>query len=342
MTSILPPNRVFIVVEAGVTAFGDPELARRQIDVAADAGADAVKFQAWRTESLVSRPVAKRLEAELGYDWFERMQSRELSFDQLRELQGHAAQRGIPFFATPHDDDALEFLVEIDVPMLKVGSGEAANLPFLRKLGATRKPVLIAFGLQSDNEARRAVETLTEAGAPEVVALHTTSLYPTPARYASLDRIARLRDALGVPVGISDHTVGWHVPLAAVALGAPAIEKHLTFDKTDPRSLDNAGALEPDEFAEMVLQVRELEAALRPADETELAEALGRSRDWAEQAIVAAHPLAAGDVISEADVTYKRPGRGGLPPGAIDQLVGRTLGRAVAADEQILLDDLAQ
>jgi N,N'-diacetyllegionaminate synthase len=270
------------------------------------------------------------------------MQSRELSFDQLRELQGYAAERGIPFFATPHDDDALEFLVAIDVPMLKVGSGEAANLPFLRKLGATRKPVLIAFGLQSDDEARRAVEVLTEAGASEVVALHTTSLYPTPARYASLDRIARLRDTLGVPVGISDHTVGWHVPLAAVALGARAIEKHLTFDKDDPRSLDNAGALEPDELKEMVRQVRELEAALRPADEGELEEALGRSRDWAEQAIVAARPLAAGDVISEADVAFKRPGRGGLPPRAVDQLVGRTLGRAVAADEQILLDDLAQ
>ena len=341
MSAILAADRVFVVAEAGVAALGDPKLARRQIDAAVAADVDAIKFQAWRTENLVSRPVAERLEPELGYDWFERMKSRELSFDELRGLQAYATERGLPFFATPHDTEALDFLVEIDVPLLKVGSGEAGNLPFLHSVGATRKPVLIAFGLQSDEEAKQAVTTLQEAGAPQVVALHTTSLYPTPPEYASLDRIARLRDALGVPVGVSDHTVGWHVPLAAVALGACAIEKHLTFDKSDPRSLDNAGAVELDELAEMVRDVREVEAALRPADPAALASALARSRSWAEQAIVAARPLAAGTVVSEDDVFFKRPGHGGLPPSALDQVVGRSLRRAVAADEQIALDDLA-
>ena len=341
MSSILPEDRVFVVAEAGVAALGDVELAKQQIDTAVDARVDAIKFQAWRTESLVSRPVAKRLQGELSYDWFERMRSRELTFDELRELQAYARERGMPFFATPHDDDALAFLAEIDVPMLKVGSGEAANLPFLRRVGAARKPVLIAFGLQSDDEAKRAVTALQDAGAPEVIALHTTSLYPTPPQFASLDRMARLRDLLGVPVGLSDHTVGWQIPLAAVALGARAIEKHLTFDKADPRSLDNAGALEPDELREFTRQVRDVEQALRPANAAELAAALGTSRDWAEQSIVAARDLAAGIVISEKDVSFKRPGRGGLPPTALDALLGRTLRRGVAVDEQIVLDDLA-
>jgi N,N'-diacetyllegionaminate synthase len=339
--SVLPDDRVFIVAEAGVAALGDPELARGQIDAAVAAGVDAVKFQAWRTENLISRPVAARLRGELGYDWFERMKARELSFDDLRGLQAYSRECGILFFATPHDDEALEFLVEIDVPLVKVGSGEAANLPFLRRIGASGRPVLIAFGLQTNGEARQAVAALQDAGAPEVVALHTTSLYPTPPQFASLDRIARLRDTLGVPVGISDHTVGRHIPLAAVALGSRAIEKHLTFDKSDTRSLDNAGALEPDELAAMVREVREVEAALRPARADELAEALARSRDWAEQAIVAARDLVSGTVLAESDVAFKRPRRGGLPPGALESLVGRALRHDVAADEQILRDDVA-
>lgn len=339
--SVLPADRVFIVMEAGVAALGDAELARRQIDAAVAAGADAVKFQAWRTESLVSKHAAEASKNELGYDWFARMKSRELSFDELRMLQAYAAERGITFFATPHDLDGLDFLVEIDVPMLKVGSGEAANLPFLRRIGSAGKPTLIAFGMQSDDEARGAIDTLRGAGAPEVIVLHTTSLYPTPPAYAGLDRMARLRAALDVPVGISDHTVGWHVPLAAVALGAVAIEKHHTFDKTDPRSLDNAGALEADEWIEMVRHVREVEAALGPADPEDLQRALARSRAWAEQAIVAARPLAAGTVVAEDDVAFKRPRADGLPPSALEQVVGRTLARPLAADEQIRLVDLS-
>jgi N,N'-diacetyllegionaminate synthase len=340
MSAILPDDRVYIVMEAGVAALGDAELARQQIDVAVEAGADAVKFQAWRTESLVSRHVAEQAKDQLGYDWFARMKSRELSFDELRGLQAYAAQKGIEFFATPHDEDGLDFLVEIDVPLLKVGSGEAANLPFLRRLGATGKPVLIAFGLQSDEEAARAVETLRESGAPEVVVLHTTSLYPTPAALASLDRLPRLRELLGVPVGISDHTVGWHVPLAAVALGARAIEKHHTFDKSDTRSLDNAGALERDEWIAFVRQVREVEAALRPADPDALRDALGTSRAWAEQAIVAARALPEGTTVTHDDLAFKRPRHDGLPPSAADSVVGRTLARALAADEQVRLEDL--
>lgn len=340
MSSILG-DRVFVVAEAGVTSYGDVELAHRQVDAAADAAADAVKFQAWRTSELVSRRSAAEHAHELQDDWFERMAERELDRDALREVQAHARERGIVFFATAHDLSSLEYLVEeLDVPAVKVGSGEASNWDFLHAVGAAGRPVFISFGLQSDQEAELAVRTLQEAGAAEVVALHSLTLYPTPASFAGLPRLARLRELLDVPVGLSDHTVGSHVPLAAVALGARAIEKHLTFDRTDPRSLDNPGALEPEEWIGFVSQIREVESALREPDPTELAGALAASRDWALQALVAARNLPADSVLAREDLVAKRPLRGGIPAGEVERLVGKRLRRPLAADEQVREDDL--
>jgi sialic acid synthase SpsE len=337
--TLLEDGRVFVICEAGVTNYGDPELAHRQLDVAAASGVDAVKFQAWQTAELVSRPVAERLRDELGHDWYERMASRELRFEELVRLRERAEAAGLVFFATPHDEESLEFLVDaLDATCLKIGSGEASNWRFLRRVGETGRPVLISFGLQSDEEALRAVDVLRSAGAPEIIAFHTVSVYPTPPELADLRRLPRLHDLLDVPVGISDHTVGWHVPLAAVALGAVAVEKHLTFDKADPRSLDNPGALEPDELPRMVHEIRELERALRPPDAHD--PRLAGARDWALQAVVAARQLGAGHVLEEPDVRFKRPQRGGVPASEVDRLLGRALRRPIAADEQIRLDDV--
>lgn len=344
---IARPDSTYVICEAGVTSFGDPELAHRQIDVAADAGADAVKFQAWVTEDLVSRPVAARLASELQHDWFERLKARELDRPVLRELHAHARERELTFFATPHDDSSLEFLVsDLDVPILKVGSGEASNWRFLAEVGAARKPTIVSFGLQSDEEARRAVEMLGQAGAPEVLALHCVSLYPTPASNAHLRRVAHLAELLGVPTGISDHSVGWHLPLAAVALGAVAIEKHLTFDKTDGRSLDNPGALEPLEFRDLVQQVRELDLALAQPASAALQRdddvfGLAASRAWATQALVAARDLSAGATLGRDDLLAKRPALGGIPASNLEAVLGRVLIRAVVADEQVTFEDLA-
>jgi N,N'-diacetyllegionaminate synthase len=326
---------VFVVAEAGVSNYGDPELAHRQVDAAADAGADAVKFQAWRTSELVSRST------ELGQRWHERMAGRELPPEAFAELQAHARERGLTFFATAHDAPSVEFLAALDVPLLKVGSGEASNWEFLRVMGAAARPVLIAFGLQSDEEAQRAVELLLEAGAPEVTALHTVTIYPTPPHLAGLERMTRLAGLLPVPVGYSDHTVGRHVSLAAVALGAQALEKHLTFDKSDDRSLDNAGALEPDEWVEFVREIRAVEAALGEPAPEELDEARAGFRDWALQAVVAARDIDEGTELAHADLSAKRPLGDGVPASEVERVVGRRLRRSVAADEQIRLADLA-
>jgi N-acetylneuraminate synthase/N,N'-diacetyllegionaminate synthase len=269
------------------------------------------------------------------------MASRELSFDELRDLRRDAHERGLIFFATPHDDASLSFLADdLDVPCLKIGSGESNNWHFLRRVGATKKPILIAFGLQDASEARRAVDVLQEAGAPEVVAFHTVSVYPTPYELANLRRIAELRELLDVPIGLSDHTIGWHVPLAAVALGAQAVEKHLTFDRSDPRSLDNPGALEPEGFAHMVAQIRDLEQSL--ATPPEASTVFEASRDWALQAVVAAHDLQEGDVLGVEHVAFKRPARGGVLAAEVDTLLGKRLVRRVEADEQILPSDVAE
>ena len=334
---------VYIICEGGVTNYGELELAKRQVDAAYEARVDVIKFQVTITENLISRTVAKRLEKEMGYDWFGRVKYKELSFEKVRTLAEYVNTGGFSFFATAHDEEALAFLdKELNQPFFKIGSGEAHNYDFLRNVGRLRKPVIISFGLQSDIEIIRAVDTLREAGASEIIALHCTTEYPTPYEHIDLSRIQHLRRLLEVPVGISDHSVGWHVVLAAVGLGACVVEKHLTFGKNDSRSLDNAGALLPEEFRHMVSQIRDVEKARRPISEALRLESLRASRDWAGQSIVAARDFLAGERISPNMVHFKRPARGGLPPEMLDTLVGRKTKKAIPQDEQILLEDLEE
>ena len=331
----------FIICEGGVTNYGQLKLAKTQVDSAVEAGCDIVKFQACVTEKLVSRKVSKRLEKELGYNWFERMKYKEFPFDQIEELFDYAKKSGIPVFATAHDDISLDFLDKtIQQPFFKIGSGESHNFEFLKNVGSRGKPVIISFGIQTDEEVVKAVKVLRQAGTKEIIALHCVSMYPTPYEYANLGRIEHLKKLLNVPVGISDHSVGWHIPLAAVALGACVVEKHITFDKKDPRSLDNPGALLPKEFKLMVQQVRDLEKGLVILNEHERIKALEKGRDWAGQSMVAVRDLPVGTVLTKKMITFKRPGKGGLPPGMIDEVVGKRVNKFVEEDEQLLLKNL--
>jgi len=334
---ISPGQPVFVICEGGVTNYGDLELAKRQVDAAAAARADIVKFQVTNTEALISRKVAKRLAPELGFDWFERVKYKELSLEALADLARYARTAGYPFFATAHEEESLDLLLrEFDPPFLKIGSGEAGNIDFLKRVGAAKKPIMISFGLQSDDEVVRAIDTLSQAGAGPMIALHCTTLYPTPYDAIDLTRMRRIGELTGLPVGISDHSVGWQVVLAAVALGACVVEKHLTFDKDDPRSLDNPGALLPAEFKLMVRQIRDVEAALRPVPDAERLRRLETGRNWASQAIVARRDIAAGMAITRDMIAFKRPGKGGLAPAMADRIVGKTARVMIEADEQIL------
>ncbi len=170
--------------------------------------------------------------------------------------------------------------------------------------------------------------------------LHCVSIYPTPYENANLKRIEHLQKLLKVPVGISDHSVNWHIPLAAVAKGACVVEKHLTFDKADPRSLDNPGALLPEEFKLMVQQIRNIESSLVEFSEKDRIKTLSKGRDWAGQSMVAAKNLPVGTILKKDMITFKRPGKGGLPAGLINKVVGRRIKHKIEEDEQVLLKDL--
>jgi N,N'-diacetyllegionaminate synthase len=336
-----PGHPVYVICEGGVTNYGQLDLGKKQVDAAVAASADCIKFQAWKTEELVSRKVADRLQAELKFNWFQRLKEKEYSFDEITALFKYATERGITVFATPHDEIAIEFLAsQLGQGIFKVGSGEAHNFQFLKAIGRLKKPVIISFGFQTDGEIVQAVDTLKGAGASEIIALHCVSLYPTPYEYGQLKRIEHLQKLLDIPVGVSDHSVGWHVPLAAVALGACVVEKHLTFDKADPRSLDNPGALLPDEFKTFVRQIREIEQALKVLPAEEVGNALKKARDWLGQALVARRPIPAGTALSEELIGYKRPGLGGLPPSALPLVLGKRLKKALDEDEQILAEHL--
>jgi N,N'-diacetyllegionaminate synthase len=332
---------VYVICEGGVTNYGDFHLGKQQVDAAFDAKADCIKFQAWKTEELVSRAVADRLQPELKFNWFQRLKEKEFTFAQIADLFHYARERGIDVFATPHDEVALEFLdSELHQEVFKIGSGEAHNERFLRAVGSARKPVIISFGFQTDSEISRAIETLDRAGAPEIVALHCVSLYPTPYEYGQLRRIEHLRKLLGIPIGISDHSVGWHVLLAAVSLGACVIEKHLTFDQNDPRSLDNPGALLPEEFKTLVRQVRDVEKALCVVPESERERVMQKPRTWLGQCLVANQEISLGTVLTEEMIAFKRPSLHGLPPSALPLVLGKRIKKLVKKDEQILLENL--
>ncbi len=334
-------DNIFIICEAGVTNYGDFKIAKKQIDAAVAAKADAVKFQLWRTEDLVSKKVAKKYQKELGYDWFARLKYKELTPREMKALQLYAKKNGILFFATAHDEASLNYLdKELHVPFFKVGSGEANNSDFLKKVGKRKKPVFISFGFQTDVEVRRAVRVLKQSGAPRVIPFHCTTEYPTPFAHVNLPRMDWLRKECGV-AGFSDHSVGRHACLAAVARGAAVIEKHLTFDKADPRSLDNPGALLPDEFMALVREVRNIEDALRTPSLVVLRKVRAKARAWAEQAIVAARDITAGDKITRAMLAFKRPAKGGISANEIDRIIGRKTRVLIPTDEQVLLKHLA-
>lgn len=325
---------VYVIAEGGLTNWGDLTLAKQQVDAAMAAGADAIKFQAQSTEELVSKKASPY--------WYRRLKYKELSYDDLIELRDYCSIRNIDFSVTAHTKSDLTFVDKVlDIPFFKVGSGESLNNDFLRDIGGRGKPVMISVGLHiNESEIRKSVEVLEESGCNDIIVLHCNTVYPTPAEAVDIGAISRLQTLFDYPVGYSDHTVGWHIPLAAVALGAKVIEKHLSFQKNDKRSLDCPVSCEPAELLEMISQIREVEQTLQ-CDKEKRRELLTSARLWARQSIVAARNLKKGQVLTEDDFTFKRPGTG-LPPDIVDQLIGQTLVKNIEQDDLIFLDALCQ
>lgn len=327
-----------IIAEAGVNHNGDLALAKRLVDAAAAAGADFVKFQTFKAERLVTRDAAKaeyqKATSGAHESQFDMIRRLELSDTMHRELIAHCAARGIAFLSTAFDVESLDLLAGFGLPLVKIPSGEITNLPYLRHVGRMGLPVVISTGMAVLDEVGEALAVLAAAGTPRerVTVLHCTTEYPTPMAEVNLNAMRTIRDTFGVSVGYSDHTPGIEVAIAAAALGASVIEKHFTLDRGLPGP-DHQASLEPDELSEMVAAIRNIEAALGDGIKRPTPSEL-RNRPVARKSIVAARPIAAGEVLTVENLTVKRPGTG-VSPMRWDEILGTTAARDYRADEAI-------
>ena len=337
-----PDQPCFVIAEAGVNHNGDLELARRLVDAAAEAGADAVKFQTFSADRLATAaaPQADYQRRNTGIEESQRamLHRLELTAEAHRELMARCRERGILFLSSPFDEDSADFLEELGVPAFKIPSGELTNVPFLAHVARKGRPLIVSTGMATLDEVRPAVETIRQAGSPPLALLHCVSSYPAQPADVNLRAMATLREAFAVPVGFSDHTAGTDIALAAVALGANILEKHLTLDRTLPGP-DHLASLEPDEWIAMVVALRRIEAALgdgrkRPAPSEADAARVAR------KSLVAAGDLPAGCVLRRDHLAIRRPGTG-LPPGRLESVLGRRLRRALAAGA-VLTEDLLE
>ncbi|OGO25260.1 MAG: N-acetylneuraminate synthase [Chloroflexi bacterium RBG_16_52_11] len=332
--------RTLIIAEAGVNHNGDIALAYNLIDVAADAGADIVKFQTFTAEKVVTANAGKAhyqsQRTDAGESQHAMLRRLELTRDMHEALIAHCNLRGIIFFSTGFDPDSVDLLLELGLDCFKIPSGEITNLPYLRHVGRYGRSVILSTGMATLSEVEVALDVLGQAGTPRerITVLHCNTEYPTPMADVNLRAMLTMRDAFGVAVGYSDHTPGIEVPIAAVALGATVIEKHFTLDRHLPGP-DHKASLEPDELKAMVIAIRNIEQAMgdgikRPSPSE------AKNMPIVRKSLVAACAIRAGEVFSETNLAVKRPGTG-LSPMRWDEALGRKAPRDFVADELIEL-----
>lgn len=329
----------FVIAEAGVNHNGRIDLAHALVDAAADAGADAVKFQTFNTDDVVTVDAPKaeyqRAATGDGGSQHEMILALELGAGDFAELSRHATERGIFFLSTPFDLASVDLLGSLGVHAFKVPSGEITNPELLLSVASKGKPVLMSTGMAELEEVRSAVEMLIRAGTKELALFQCTSSYPTNPEDVNLRVMHTLECEFQVPVGLSDHTEGIEISLAAVALGASLIEKHLTLDR-GLDGPDHAASMEPAQLTKLIRGIRKVEAALgtgikRPSsNEREVAKVARRS-------LVAAESLPEGTKLAREHLLFRRPGTG-LPPTSLDLVLGKTLTRKLDKGQLITLD----
>ncbi|HUP32557.1 MAG TPA: N-acetylneuraminate synthase [Gaiellaceae bacterium] len=319
-----PGRPCFVIAEVGVNHDGSLDRALLLIEAAAEGGADAVKFQTFRAERIATVDAPKAPYQLAGTDpeesQLDMLRRLELTPDAHRTLKAAAESHGLEFLSSMFDEESADLLAGLGVSAFKIPSGEITNLALLAHVGLLGRPVILSTGMADLGEVETALGELEAAGNYRVVLLHCVSAYPAPVAEANLRAMATMEAAFGVPVGFSDHTLGSEVALAAVALGACMIEKHLTLDRSAPGP-DHAASLEPPAFGELVRGIRAVESALGdgqklPAPSERATAAVAR------KSLVAARDIAAGTVVTDEMVVLSRPGTG-LPPGARDLIVGR-------------------
>lgn len=335
-------HRTLIIAEAGVNHNGSVDLARRLVDAAKTSGADIVKFQTFKTEKIISRSTRTAAYQAVNTggedDQLEMIRKLELSYDEFRGLQDYCREVGIEFLSTPDEEDSLDFLVdELGLRLVKIGSGELNNYPYLARIARKNLPIIMSTGMATLGEVERAISVIRSETEAEITLLHCTTNYPCPMEEVNLLAMRTLADAFKVEVGYSDHTLGMEVPLAAVAMGARVIEKHFTLDHSMDGP-DHAASMNPDEFRQMVDAIRNVETALgdgikRPNASEE------RIKDVVRKRVVAARDLSVGEVLAPDSLVMKRC-NDGMFAEHLELVLGRTLARSVGADCGITWDDL--
>ena len=336
---------VTIIAEAGVNHNGDPELARQLINVAAEAGADYVKFQTFTAEKLVSATAQKaryqqQNDARGGSTQQAMLKKLELDEAVHRMLMDHARQRNIAFLSTPFDAESVDLLEAFKLPLFKIPSGEITNAPLIRKIGSLGKPVILSTGMATLGDIEAALRLLLEAGLSreQLTVLHCNTEYPTPMSDVNLRAMLTIGQALRVKVGYSDHTLGIEIPVAATALGATIIEKHFTLDRS-LEGPDHRASLEPDELKQMVQSIRNVTAALGTGIK-QPSPSEAKNLTVARKSVHLSVALPAGHALREEDLAMKRPGNG-ISPMDYERLIGRTLRHDLPADHQLTWQDVA-
>jgi len=329
----------FIIAEAGVNHNGDIGMALQLIEAAAEAGADAVKFQTFKAEEVISAGAPKAAyqiqNTGVADSQLEMVKRLEFPPAVFRQLAEHCARRGIMFLSTPFDFGSVDLLEEIGIPAFKIASGEITNFPLLARIAKTGKPVILSTGMSTLDEVETALSSIYDAGARDVILLHCTSNYPASPASVNLRAMETMSTRFGIPVGFSDHTEGIAIPLAAVALGACVIEKHFTLDRSLPGP-DHRASIEVGELSEMVKSIRRVEQALGSGVKQPAAEELSTAA-VARRSLVAKDDLERGVLITEEMIAIRRPGTG-LPPAMLSTVVGRRVKAPIAAGTLLSLD----
>lgn len=318
-------DKVFIIAEAGVNHNGRVSIAKRLIDAAAASGADAVKFQTFTAENLVleNAPKAEYQKKQgVKESHFDMLKNLELDRPAHKDLIAHCRKKGIVFMSSPFDLDSIDLLEGLGIGIFKIPSGEITNLPYLKKIGALKKRIILSTGMANLGEIGAALDVLDKAGTgrKDITVMHCNTAYPTPAEDVNLRAMITIKKALDVDIGYSDHTQGIEVPIAAAALGAKAVEKHLTLDRS-MKGPDHAASLEPDEFKHMVTAIRNIEKALGDGTKSPSASE-SKNIGVVRKSLVAMKDIKKGDIFSSENLTAKRPG-GGISPMRYDELAGK-------------------
>lgn len=333
-------QRVFIIAEAGINHNGSIKLAKKMIDAAIASKADAVKFQTFKAENVISKHAPKAeyqmLTTDPGESQLEMARKLELTSDDFRELNLYCKRKGIMFLSTPFDFNSIDLLNKLGLEILKIPSGEITNLPYLKKMGALKKKIILSTGMAELFEIRDALKVLINEGTAkdDITILHCNTAYPTPYKDVNLLAMNTIKKVFKVDVGYSDHTIGIEVPIAAVAMGATIIEKHFTLDKNMPGP-DQSVSLEPEELKAMVCAIRNIECSIgngiKRASPSEL-----KNISIARRSLVAAKDILKGEMFSIDNVTAKRPGTG-ISPMRLYKILGKRAKKDFQEDELITI-----